>query len=328
MDEQLKQLIKSTKSLVSDGSSWLPGSYSTLSSIVDNQFYFILGLSILFSLAIFIVTIIFSIRYRRRPNNLVSKRQIVHNNRLEIIWTVIPFFIVMGIFYWGFKDYLRLTTAPVDAEEIIVVGQKWFWVFEYPDTGLKSMHNLVVPVGKSIKLVMYSQDVLHSFFIPNFRVKRDVQPNRYSNIWFEAEETGVYQIFCTEYCGDKHSQMGGKLIVMSQNDYDDWKASAGMDEDMPLDQLGAKLYKSKGCNACHSIDGSNLIGPTWKEAYGAKRELTTGEIVDIDDNYIRESIVYPANKIAAGYPNVMPSYAGLLTDNEINAIIEYMKTLK
>ncbi len=316
------------QSLMKEGSFWLPGSYSTLSDAVDLQFYAVIWLSVIFTVAIVIVTAFFCVKFYRRKGNEIASKQVVHNNRLEFIWTFIPFLIVMGIFYWGFKDYLRLTVAPTDAVEIQVVGKKWFWAFEYPGTGITSVNDLVVPVNTTIKLVMTSEDVLHSFYIPNFRVKRDVLPNRYSNLWFDATKEGRYQVFCTEYCGDGHSAMGANLIVMSQEKYDEWKKSAGSTDDIPLDELGKKLYTSKGCNACHSIDGSMKIGPSWKGVYGIERELTTGEKVLVDENYIRESIVYPANKIAKGYQNVMPSYAGLLSDREITALIEYIKSLK
>jgi len=318
---------KQIDSLVDYGTTWLPGSYSTLSDIVDVQFNAILWLSVFGTLGITLVTLYFCLKYKRTQKNLVSKSQIDHNARIEIIWTVIPFIIVMGIFYWGFRDYLRLTVAPEDTMEIRVTGEKWRWYFEYPGTGKRPSDDLVVPVGQAVKLVMSSKDVLHSFYIPNFRLKRDVQPNRYSHIWFEATKIGTFQIFCTEYCGDQHSNMGANLIVMSKNDFEAWK-EVGEDTETPLPILGKRLYKSKACNACHSIDGSNVIGPTWKNAYGANRELESGEVVVIDDNYIRESIVYPGKKIAKGYPNVMNSYAGLLSDREINALIEFIKTLK
>ena len=152
-----------------------------------------------------------------------GKKQVVHNIKLEIAWTVIPFIIVMIIFYWGFKDYLILSIAPEGAIEIKVTGKKWFWTFEYPDSGIKSINECVVPIGKPVKLIMSSEDVLHSFFVPNFRIKRDIVPNKYSNIWFEATKAGTYQVFCTEYCGDAHSEMLASIIVLSEQDYEEWK---------------------------------------------------------------------------------------------------------
>lgn len=315
-------------SLMNDGGFWFPGSYSTLSNIVDVQYNAVLFISILFTIAIIFITLFFTYKYKKSKKNKVALSQVVHNDKLEIVWTLIPFLIVMVIFYWGFKDYLRLTVSPDNALEIHVTAKKWFWTFEYSDVGIKTINDLVVPVGEPVKLIMTSEDVLHSFFIPNFRIKRDLVPNRYSNIWFEATKTGNYLALCTEYCGDAHSNMYANVKVVTRAEYDEWKSSSNSTDDLPLTSLGEKLYKSKGCNACHSIDGSVMIGPSWKGSYGSERVFETGEKLMIDENYIRESIVYPAKKIAKGYQNVMPSYAGLLTDREINGIIEYIKTLK
>jgi cytochrome c oxidase subunit II len=315
-------------SLMNDGSFWFPGSYSTFSDLVDIQYNAILWLSILFTVAIVFIVLLFTFRYKKSKKNNVAFSQIVHNGKLEFLWTFIPFLIVMAIFYWGFKDYLKLTVSPDNPLEVHVVGKKWFWTFEYPQDGIKSINELVVPVGEPVKLVMTSDDVLHSLFIPNFRVKRDLVPNRYSNIWFEANKTGNYLALCTEYCGDAHSNMYADIKVVTRSDYENWKKSSNSSDDLTLPKLGEKLYKSKGCNACHSIDGSMKIGPSWKGSYGVNREFDVGEKHIVDENYLRESIVYPAKKIVKGYQNVMPSYAGLLTDREINGIIEYIKTLK
>ncbi|RAP29479.1 cytochrome c oxidase subunit II [Candidatus Marinamargulisbacteria bacterium SCGC AG-343-D04] len=322
--------MEKVKPLLSDGTLWIPGSYSSFSSNYDSLFYFIFWLSVIFTIAIVGVTLYFSFKYKRSESNLVAKKQIVHNNKLEIIWTAIPFVIVMFIFYWGFKDYLYMTVSPENAYEVRVTGKKWFWTYEYPETGVKTVGELVVPVGRPIKLVMSSTDVLHSFYIPNLRVKRDVVPNKYSNLWFDVTQEGIYQIFCTEYCGDQHSNMDSKLIVKSYEDFLDWmeEQKRGASKDVPLDLLGKKLYKEQGCNSCHSLDGSVVVGPSWKGIYGAQRLLADGSEVKVDDNYLRESIVYPAKKIVKGYPNIMASYAGLLSDREINGIIEYIKTLK
>ena len=315
-------------SLMNDGGFWFPGSYSTLSDLVDVQYNAVLILSILFTIAIVFITLLFAVKYKKSKKNQVALSQVVHNDKLEIMWTFIPFLIVMAIFYWGFKDYLKLTVSPDNALEIQVVGKKWFWTFEYSEDGIKSINDLVVPVNEPVKLIMSSDDVLHSFFIPNFRIKRDLVPNRYSNIWFEANKTGNYLALCTEYCGDAHSNMYANVKVVTRAEFEEWKTSSNSSDDLPLPELGKKLFKSKGCNACHSIDGSMKIGPSWKGAYGVERQLDTSEKVVIDENYLRESIVYPAKKIAKGYQNVMPSYAGLLTDREISGIIEYIKTLK
>ena len=302
------------------------------SSSYDSLFYFIFWLSLIFTVAIVGVTLYFSFKYKRSSTNEVAAKQVTHNNKLEFLWTFIPFVIVMFIFYWGFKDYLLFTVSPDNAYEIRVTGKKWFWTFEYPEAGVKTVGELYVPVDRPIKLVMSSTDVLHSFYIPNLRVKRDLQPNKYSNLWFDVTKSGVYHVFCTEYCGDQHSNMDAKLIALSSQEFNDWIniQKLGASKDLPLDILGEKLYKEQGCNSCHSIDGSNLVGPTWKNLYNADRPVIIDgveSVVKADDNYLRESIVYPGKKIVKGYPNVMASYAGLLSDRDINGIIEYIKTL-
>ncbi len=318
----------SNESLVEKGSLYLPGSYSTVSQNVDNLFYFILIISVVIASLMFIATLFFLFKYKKSKDNPVAKKQLTHSTLLEVTWTVIPLIIVMVIFYWGFVDYLKLVVAPDDTVEIRVTGQKWYWSFYYPDSGAESTADLYVPIGQPVKLVMSSVDVLHSFYIPNFRVKRDVLPNRYSNVWFEATKLGSFQVFCTEYCGDAHSTMLANIHVLSRNDYNEKIAELSMGDDVPLPVLGKKLYKKQGCFSCHSIDGTDLVGPSWLGIYGQTREFDDGTSVIADDNYIRESIVYPAKKVVKGYPNVMNSYAGLLDDREINALIEYIKSLK
>lgn len=318
----------SNESLVEKGSLYLPGSYSTVSQNVDNLFYFILIISVVIASLMFIATLFFLFKYKKSKDNPVAKKQLTHSTLLEVTWTVIPLIIVMVIFYWGFVDYLKLVVAPDDTVEIRVTGQKWYWSFYYPDSGAESTADLYVPIGQPVKLVMSSVDVLHSFYIPNFRVKRDVLPNRYSNVWFEATKLGSFQVFCTEYCGDAHSTMLANIHVLSRNDYKEKIAELSMGDDVPLPVLGKKLYKKQGCFSCHSVDGTDLVGPSWLGLYGQTREFDDGTTAIADDNYIRESIVYPAKKVVKGYPNVMNSYAGLLDDREINALIEYIKTLK
>lgn len=190
------------------------------------------------------------------------------------------------------------------------------------------MNEVVVPVNTPIKFLMTADDVLHSMFIPNMRVKKDIIPNHYTRLWFEATRTGTFQMFCTEYCGDGHSNMLATLTVLSHSEYQSWLQSSGGDEDLPLRELGQKLYTSKACNTCHSLDGSVKTGPSWKGIFSADRALGDGSSVKIDENYIRESIVNPQAKVVKGFAPVMPTYKGLLSDREINGLIEYIKTLK
>lgn len=212
--------------------------------------------------------------------------------------------------------------------EIRVTGKKWLWQFEYPKEGVQSMGEFVVPVNQPVKLIMTSDDVLHSFYLPNFRQKRDVLPNRYTRLWFKPNREGVFQVFCTEFCGDGHSVMLATLRVVSNEEYKAWLKDNSSTEDIALKDLGPMLYTKNSCNTCHSTDGSPASGPSWKGIYGAERALTDGSVVTIDDDYIAESIVNPKEKVVAGYQPIMPTYKGLLTDREITAIIEYIKTLK
>ena len=310
------------------GSLHMPPANSTIAGEVDALFYFIFYTAIVLFVLVMAFTTYFIIRYRRRGERELTSG-VAHNTKLEILWTVIPTILVIIVFVWGFKTYLRMNIAPADALEIKATGQKWFWVFDYPN-GANSMNDLVVPAGKTVKLLMSSQDVIHSFFVPDFRVKMDVLPNRYTITWFEATNPGEYDIYCTEYCGKGHSEMLGKVKVLSQEDYTEWVASAAVDipEGMSLEEAGAQLYTSKACATCHSIDGSPGVAPSFLGKFGSQEALVDGSEVLVDENYVRESILNPQAKIVLGYQPVMPTYQGVLTDRQIDALIAYMKTLK
>jgi len=316
------------ESLIEHGTLWLPRSASTFSNSIDSTFNIITWSSIFMFVCIVAVGIYFIIKYRRTPSNQQAASQVIHNSKLELVWTVIPLVLLIALFFWGYKDYLNMAVPPANAMEIRVIGKKWLWQFEYPKQGVKTLNEIVVPVNQPVKLIMSSDDVIHSFYIPNFRVKKDVLPNRYSRLWFEATSTGNYQIFCTEYCGDGHSGMLANLKVLSQEEYDDWLKNGSSGDDLPLDKLGEKLYTANACATCHSLDGSSKTGPTWKGLYGKKREFQDGSSAIADDDYIRNSINKPNLKVVKGYAPVMPSYEGLLNERQINGIIEYIKTLK
>ncbi|MFC2170727.1 cytochrome c oxidase subunit II [Calditrichota bacterium] len=253
------------------GTFWLPGKHSTFAGEVDSVFYFIYGISIFFFVLIVGLMIYFVIRYRRRKNQGdAGVSGPVHNNILEMAWIIIPFILVIIIFILGFRGFMRMNIVPKDALEIKVTGQKWFWSFDYPE-GATAVNEMVVPVNKPVKLLMSSTDVIHSFFVPSFRIKRDVLPNRYSVIWFEATDTGVYDIFCTEYCGTGHSDMLGKVKVVSVAEYEDWLSVSSLGgEGMSPAEYGAKLYVSKACVTCHSIDGTRGNGPSFKSISGMR----------------------------------------------------------
>ncbi|GAB4315818.1 MAG: cytochrome c oxidase subunit II [Candidatus Zixiibacteriota bacterium] len=310
------------------GTLFLPPGRSTTAADVDALFNFILIVATFFFVLIMGLVAYFAIRYRRRGEALKLTPGITHNNLLELTWIIIPVILVGIIFVWGFKGFIRSSIIPKDAMEIKVTGQKWFWSFTYPE-GHNTINELVVPSGTPIKLLMSSQDVIHSFFVPDFRVKRDVLPNRYSLLWFEAPDVGNHHLFCAEYCGTDHSKMIGTVRVVSQREYNEWvEQQAFSGEGMTPEEYGAKLYVSKTCNTCHSIDGSAGNGPSFLGIFGHEANLKSGERIVVDENYIRESILNPQSKIVAGYEPIMPTFQGMIKDQEIDALIAYIKSLK
>jgi cytochrome c oxidase subunit II len=222
--------------------------------------------------------------------------------------------------------YYDQRTMPKDAMEISVTAQKWRWDFEYKN-GKKASTEFYVPVGVPVRLLMTSVDVIHSFYVPSFRMKQDVVPGMYSNVWFQAKETGVFQLFCTEFCGTNHSAMLGKVHVVDRLEFDKW-VGGDPDAKLPPAERGAKLYTNKQCNTCHSIDGSKIIGPTFKGIWGREEELSDGSKVKVDENYVMESMMNPQAKIVKGFPPSMPPFQGSLTVDETKAIIEFLKTVK
>lgn len=306
----------------------LPKGASTVAPEVDALFHFIIVVSIILFIIVVGGFAFFVWRYRvKKRQQAEFTEDLSHNTKLEVVWTVIPFILVLIVFFWGFKSYMKIRLAPGDAVEIKVTAQKWFWQFDYPD-GASSTNELVVPVGVPVKLVMSSQDVIHSFFVPNFRVKMDVLPNRYTIAWFEATEPGTYDLFCTEYCGTGHSKMLGKVRVVSETAYQAWvEENSSFGEGISLEELGAKLYQSKACVTCHSVDGSPLVGPTFKGVFGHSVKLSDGTSVKADENYLRESILKPQAKVVQGFQPVMPTYQSILKPREVDALIEYIKSL-
>ncbi len=310
------------------GNIFLPKGTSTVAPQVDALFSFVFIVSIILFVIVVGGTFLFVFRYRKQKRQKVTfTEDLSENTKLEVVWTIIPFILVLIVFFWGFKSYMNIRLAPGDAIDVKVTAQKWFWQFDYPD-GVSSTNELVVPVGVPVRLTMSSQDVIHSFFVPNFRVKMDVLPNRYTVAWFEATEPGEYDLFCTEYCGTGHSKMLGKVRAVSENQYLAWiEENSSFGEGVSLPELGAKLYKAKACNTCHSTDGSPLVGPSFKGVYGHRVELSDGSTVTADENYLRESILKPQAKVVKGFQPVMPTYQSILKPREVDALIEYIKSL-
>ncbi len=311
------------------GTFMMPPAESTLAHEVDALYYFIYYVSLFFFVLIVACSLYFVLRFRRKGKQVERTPDISHNTFLEILWTVVPTVILAIIFVWGFRGYLKLTIVPKDALQIKVTGQRWFWSFDYPE-GVNSLNDMVVPVGKPIALLMSSQDVIHSFFVPAFRIKQDVLPNRYTQAWFEAKNVGEYDLLCAEFCGTQHSSMLGKVRVVSTQDYNRWleEAVGSLGAGMPLKDLGEKLYTSKQCFTCHSLDGTKIQGPSFKGRFGSEAVFTDGSKRTVDENYLRESILNPQAKVVAGYLPVMPTYQSLLKEREVDALVEFIKSLK
>ena len=323
----LLYLLQLGAAAIADGDDFfMPAAGSTSAPGVDRIFHFILAVSVFFFLLIVGLMALFVAKYRRRPG-VAPLPSPTHNTALEVTWTAIPIAIVLVIFVWGFRVFLDMSTPPANSYEIIVTGQKWKWLFSYPNGTVDE--NLHVPVDRPVRLVMTSEDVIHGFFIPDFRLKHDVVPGRYSKVWFRAVKAGEHQIYCTQYCGTGHSEMLAKVVVHEPGGFEKWLEDAGSFlKKMPPAQAGEKLYRIRGCAQCHSLDGAGSTGPTFKGVWGRKEALKGGTSVVVDENYVRESILEPQAKVVAGFEPVMPTYKGRLTDQEITALIEFMKTVK
>lgn len=323
-----------------DAQFWMPESVNALAGS-DDLFMFILWVSVVSMVLVCGAMVWLAFRYRAGAD-VNRDRPPRDHLTLEVTWTVIPTLILGVIFYWGTRDYIRMSIPPEDSMEIRVMGQKWFWTFDYPEQGIRIQATpeldaqkevdgepvgLIVPVDTSVKLVGSSTDVLHSIFVPSFRLKKDVVPNRYTTTTFHATKEGVYDLFCTEYCGTKHSGMITKVTVMSQTDFAAYIEAAQEAAAGPPD--GKSLFAASGCAGCHTVveGGPNGIGPALYGIYGKQEKLTTGESVEVDENYLRESIENPAAKVVEGFAPVMPSYAGRLSEEELTALIVYLKGL-
>jgi cytochrome c oxidase subunit 2 len=305
---------------------WLPPQASSSSKIVDDLFNILMGVSIFFFALIIILMTIFVILFRRREGVAPSPSP-SHNTKLELFWMVVPLLIVGFIFYHGVIGFMDLRVAPRYAYEIRVVGRQWIWIFEYPN-GHKD-EQLHVPVDQPVRLVMRSDDVVHGFYVPDFRVQMDVVPGRYTTVWFHAKEPGEHGLYCAQYCGTNHSDMVSKVIVHPPGEFEKWLAEAGNQfKNLPPAEAGQQLYTRRGCGQCHSVDGTAGTGPSFKGIFGHPAFFEGGGSAPVDENYIRQSIVEPEARVVQGYKPVMPTYKGILSDEEITYLIEYIKTLK
>lgn len=326
----------------------LPPQGTEYATRFDTLYDFLIWISVFFFLIVIIGMVVFAIKYRSRPG---WKAKYIHGNTaLEIFWTAVPTVLLLGIFAWGWSLYKEIRTFPTDAMEIKVIGKQWLWQFQYDD-GKTLINEVYVPVGKPVKLTMTSDDVLHGFFIPNFRIKRDVVPGIHGSIWFEATQEGKHQVYCTAYCGTAHSGMLASLYALNEKDWADFQrgkkikvapaetplafggtdpaaAPAKSDEKLTLAEQGKKLTTTKGCIACHTEDGSSRVGPSYKGLWGSKVELADGTTAIFNEDYVSESLYEPNKKVVKGFIPSMPTFKGQVSAEEMNALIAYFKSLK
>jgi cytochrome c oxidase subunit II len=299
-----------------------PEAASTIAEEVDTLYFFLVGLSGFFSILIAGLIVGFAIKFRRRHADEVGAQ--VHGGLLlEIAWTVVPFLITLVIFFWGARVYFAMASPPAETLNIYVVGKQWMWKVQHV-SGQREINELHVPVGRAVKLIMTSEDVIHNFGVPAFRVKADVIPGRFNELWFEPNKPGAYRIQCMEYCGTEHSGMIGQVVVMEPSAYQTW-LSGGAGEGS-LASTGEKLFAELACNTCHRPD-SRGRGPVLENVFGHDVQLQDGSIVTADESYVRESILTPSAKITAGFQPVMPAFQGLVTEEQLLALIEYIKSL-
>ncbi|HEY2016058.1 MAG TPA: cytochrome c oxidase subunit II [Bryobacteraceae bacterium] len=297
-----------------------PDRASTAAANVDALFIFLLIVSGLMTLLIFVALTYFAARYRHRRG--VPAEQIEGSIPLELTWSIIPFFVFMVIFAWGAVVYFKGRTPPRDSTEVYVVAKQRMWKLEHAE-GQREINELHVPVGRDVKLIMTSQDVIHSFFVPAFRMKQDVLPGRYTVAWFRATKPGTYHLFCAEYCGTQHSGMIGSIVVQEPAQYEAWMSGGTSG---PLSASGEKIFAELGCVTCHRTDTQGR-GPNLQGVFGKPVLLADGRTVTADENYIRESILDPGAKVVNGFKPVMPTFQGLVSEEQLNALVAYVKSL-
>jgi cytochrome c oxidase subunit II len=314
-----------------DLSALNPSQASLASHDVDAVFIFILAIAGFFFVLTQGMLIYFALRYRRKKGEEAAATPYITENRaLEVIWIVIPSLLLVAIFGYGLAVFVKMRTPIAGASEVQVTASQFQWSFTYAD-GRKAVNELRLPVGKPVKLIMTSKDVIHGFFVPAYRQKQDVLPGRYTYLWLVPRRVGNFDIFCSQYCGTGHSLMRATLVVMPEAQYQAWvqgeqqKLKAGVQS--PVDK-GKALFESSGCLGCHSIDGSAKVGPTLKGLFGSSVPLTDGKTVQADEQYLKDSIEEPNEQIVKGYQPIMPSFKATLKDDEVAAIIAYIKTLK
>ncbi len=298
-----------------------PPEASSIAPDTDALFFFLVFISLIGTAIVMLMVITFSIKYHKDKHPEAT--QIEGSTLLEATWTIIPLALFMIAFVWGALLYFRIYNPPTNALHVYVVGKQWMWKAEHPG-GQHEINALHIPVGRAVQLTMISQDVFHSFSVPDFRVKREVIPGRYTTVWFKATKPGKYHLFCTQYCGTLHSQMIGWVYAMTPDDYQAWLA--GSTSGSSLAQNGERLFASLGCNTCHSGD-SSARGPNLAKVYGTKVQLADGSYTVVDDAFLRDSILNPSTHVTAGYAPIMPTYQGQVSEDGLIDLVEYIKTL-
>jgi cytochrome c oxidase subunit 2 len=307
----------------------LPDSASSYSGDVDALTLGWLAVSAFFIVLITVVILFFFMRYRRRRRGEVGMTAEMRTLPLELTWSLIPLIIALGMFAWGVKVFFVTARPPADAVEYWVTGKQWMWKIQHPE-GVREINTLHVPVGQPVRLTMTSEDVIHSFYVPAFRVKADVLPGRYTTVWFKPTKTGRYHLFCAEYCGAEHSVMGGWVEVLEPEEYERWLETGKTGPTMRAS--GEELFQQLACNTCH-VQGEPPAGltrraPTLQDLFGSQVVLASGRSLTADETYIRESIVNPQAKVVAGWQPIMPTFKGQVTEEQVNALVAYIKTLK
>jgi cytochrome c oxidase subunit 2 len=289
---------------------------------VDHLYFFLLAIGVFFSVLIAGLIVFYAVRYRRRSPEQIGEA-VEGGLPLEIAWTVVPALITVVLFVWGASVFFAEQRPPDETINVYVVGKQWMWKFQHLD-GQREINELHVPVGRAVKLIMMSEDVIHDVFVPAFRIKADVLPGRYTNIWFQATTPGRYHLFCAEYCGTRHSGMVGEVIVMEPADYQAWLS--GGSAEGSLASVGEKLFQQMACITCHRADSQGR-GPVLQGLFGKTVQLQDGGTVVADEAYIRESILHPSAKITAGFQPIMPTFQGLISEEQLLELVEYVKSL-
>ncbi len=307
----------------------LPPQGSAFAAEVDNVYMWLFWLSVFLFLGITVPAVYFAWRYRYKPGRVTPHQ--THNTLLEIVWSVLPLMLCVLIFFIGLNGWMKYVVAPGEALEIQILARKWSWAFEYPD-GSRTVNEVHVPVNKPVRFVMTSEDVLHDFFVPDMRVKHDVIPGRYTQVWFTPTVLGTHHVTCAEYCGKGHSDMQAKLVVDNEADYAKFLETGGSEwEDYKQNPAawGKLQWERKGCNTCHSIDGTRIAngGPSWKGIWGKMEKLNNGKEVLVDADYVQESMMQPSAKVVSGFEPIMPTFQGLLRPHEIQGLMAFIKSL-